>query len=239
MRYGDDVSTEELVERYQRGEQAAGGEVVRRNQGLVMTEVRRFNWQLRTLGWELEDVVAMGNAGVVQALRRFDRSLGLKFSTYCPWWIRSEMQRALRAGVEGHQHVAYALWRGEEVSPRELATFRLRDALRRPSSTSRPVHLGEDESETLEDQLAADAPSPEDLAEASERAARVRDAMARFLRPRDRRILERRFGGREETLEEIARTTKSQRGGHLTRERVRQLEAAALERLRPHLEGLL
>lgn len=227
--------------------EAARRRLIKANTRLVISVAKRYVGQ----GVPFLDLVQEGNLGLMKAVDKFDYTRGFKFSTYATWWIRQAVSRAVsdqgrtirlpvhigdklrllrRASRELEQD------QGRPASPEEIAgtltvaTDRVRRLLRlsrRPLSLEQPV--GEQEETMLGSFIADDeAPPPPSMAD----NAILRERLERILetlQPREARILRLRFGlqdGRNYTLEEVG-----QKFG-LTRERIRQIEAHALNRLR-------
>ena len=202
-------------------------------------------------GLSLLDLIQEGNLGLMKAVDRFQYRRGFKFSTYATWWVRQSISRAIADSARTIRlpvHVTESLNRlnrerrtlthllGRAPRPDELAAKLqwpyekvqlLLEASRQPQSLDAPV--GENEDTELADLLAHPAGnSPEDTVMAGEVARQVSHAMA-ALTDREREVLQMRYGvgtDREHTLEEIGRHLS------LTRERVRQIEAKALAKMR-------
>jgi RNA polymerase primary sigma factor len=226
---------------------AARRRLIRANTRLVISVAKRYVGQ----GVPFLDLVQEGNLGLMKAVDKFDYTRGYKFSTYATWWIRQAVSRAVsdqgrtirlpvhigdklrllhRASRELEQD------QGRPASPEEIAgsltvaperVRRLLRLSRRPLSLEQPV--GEEE-ETMLGSFIADeeAPPPPSMADHSILRERLEEILE-TLQPREARILRLRFGlldGRNYTLEEVG-----QKFG-LTRERIRQIEAHALNRLR-------
>jgi RNA polymerase primary sigma factor len=202
-------------------------------------------------GLSMLDLIQEGNIGLMKAVDRFQFRRGFKFSTYATWWIRQSISRAVAdygRTIRLPVHVIESLNRlqrerrtlaadlGREPTPAELAKRMgvkvgkvelLLDAARHPASLDQPIGEGE---ETELGHLVRDtgARSPEEAAMQGELASEVERAMAP-LNDREREVMRLRFGlgtEREHTLEEIGRRLS------ITRERVRQLEAQALKKMR-------
>jgi len=218
------------------------------NHGLVHAVAARYQHR----GLLLDDLVQEGTVGLLRAIDLFDPARGYKFSTYAVWWIKQAIRRALaqqvplahvpdnvqqeRARLARLAHTLHGTL-GHPPSPADLAAatglpLARVDALTAPLPAPVPFDLlvGDDETSTLGDLLPdPEALRPDDVAEAQERAAAVRAALAATLDPRAHAVLVARYGldgAPPRTLQEI---------GHqlgLTRERVRQIEATALKRLR-------
>jgi RNA polymerase primary sigma factor len=229
------------------GDAKAREQLIEANVPLVVGIARRY----RCEGMEFEDLVQEGILGLIAAVDRFDPDRGCRFGTYATHWIRQAIGRAVL--YQGHlirlpDHVAVTApkvegWRevlshrlGRAPSVAELAAEtgvpagRVALALRRPKEPlSLDVDVRDLEETTLGDLLVdARAPDPEACAIAGEERAAMQ-ALLRVLRPRERQVIELRFGlvdGSERTLLEVAETL------HTSREGARQIEQRALGKLR-------
>lgn len=245
----------ELARQVKRGGQEgreARRMLVELNQGLVIDVAKQY----RDRGLSLADLVQEGNLGLLRAVDRFDYRLGFRFSTYAVWWIRQLVTRALTDKVRTIRlpvHVADAKRKVDAVRNRlrsmegdvdeneELAEHlgistdkvqRLLDVT--PDAISLDVPQRGAEDRVVGDQVADDAtPSPFDVLISRELSLRTLRALGK-LKDRERRMIRMRFGigtRRPYTLEEIG-----DKFG-LSRERVRQIESRAMEKLRESDDG--
>ena len=241
----------ELAKRIERGDRAAKERMINSNLRLVIHNARRYTGG----GVALGDLVQEGIIGLNRAVEKFDWRRGYKFSTYATWWIRQACQRAVanqsktiripvhvdeRRRKLSRTRQRFEVTHGREPTLEELAEAagmelqyaqEALDAVEANVSLNQPV--GDDSGELGD--LFADTASVDPVEEAGQalRDEAVREALA-SLPPRERRIVELRFGleGDPLALEAIGRELG------LTRERVRQLEKDALAKLAGELEGV-
>ena len=205
----------------------------------------------RRTSLDLLDLIQEGNLGLMRAIEKFDYRRGVKVSTYAVWWIRQSIARAIAdqdrtIRIPVHMtEIAHKVLRerrkllqkeGRDPAPREIAAqtgvpvARVEQALgMTPEPASLDMPIGDDRDATLADLIKApDAADPHEAAEASALRGLVREALAE-LTPREQHIMCMRFGigaTTDHTLEEIGKTFG------VTRERIRQIEAKALNKLR-------
>jgi RNA polymerase primary sigma factor len=218
------------------------------NLRLVVSIAKRYRGQ----GLSFADMIQEGNGGLMRAVDKFDYRLGWKFGTYATWWIRQGITRALAdhsrtVRVPSHQvSVLRALerargeitaQRGIEPTLEEIAAavgISPAEARALEAAGHQPASLdlsfaGDQEDGTLQDFL-NDSSTPDVARAVDLQLLRQRlDEVLRCLAPRDREVIEMRFGlkdGRPRSLDEIA-----QRFG-ITRERIRQIETRGLDKLR-------
>jgi RNA polymerase primary sigma factor len=252
---GGSSNSIELRAVVRRGEEAKK-RLISANLRLVLAWARKYN---RASSMDLNDLFQEGVLGLIGAVERFDPTLGVKFSTYAVWWIRQaitrglgDQDRAIRLPIhrveQVHRLRRIRRWLRYENGGREPTIRELAEALDYSAdlvafirsiendpciSTENPI--GVDEGLVLGDTLISQIPSPADQFEQAEREALIRKSMER-LAPRQSRILERRFGinndGQEDTLEAIGEDM------NLTRERIRQIESKALDKIAPILREI-
>lgn len=237
-----------LADRIRRGDQAARDHMIRANLRLVV----KIAMDYKECGLPLLDLISEGNIGLVKAVERFDPSKGGKLSTYAGWWIRQSVKRALATQgktirlpvhlvdkIAALRRTALALTErlgrepGDEELAAELQIPTAKVALWK-SVSARPASLdaqiGDDEGAWTFGEIVPDerAPSPYECLR-EKNSTRDLHAMIAALEPREAKIIRLRFGldGDEGlTLEEVAQQFS------ITRERIRQLEALALKKLR-------
>src|SRR5262245_51626269 len=222
--------------------------------------VVKIAFEYRTYGVRLLDLIQEGNLGLLVAVDRFDPGRGVRLTTYAVWWIRAYIQEYIRRSwsmvrfgtTRAEQRCFYRLRRerqrlergGNKADPERLAsalgiTTGELEAIesritRRDASLDDSAYLDTDE--TRGDRLADDKPGPESMFGDEEMSHRAHDAIEEALAtldPRERDILHRRYlAPKPATLKEIG----AQFG--ISRERVRQLEARAMAKLRERLQPL-
>jgi RNA polymerase primary sigma factor len=234
------------IGRAQRAVARAKAELVEANLRLSVTIARQF----RRSDVPLVDLAQEGNLGLIRAADRFDYRRGHRFSTYAVWWIKQSIRRAILRQGEGLRipaHLAEARSRafrvrrdflaqhGRDPTAEEVATRAglSLDRLRAIDELSlQPLRLDApvgDDGDTSLGELVAGESLPADEILARRRLVEDAHALVDSLNPREREVIIRRFGlhdREDETLEEIGRSAS------LTRERIRQVEAAALAKLR-------
>lgn len=244
-RLGNDVA--EIHQAYTKS-RSAEKELVEANLRLVISIAKKYTGH----GLHLMDLIQEGNFGLMRAVDKFDYRRGYKFSTYASWWIRQAVTRAIqqqartvrvpvhmldainklrRASTELTREMGRAPAPEELAEKLELPVEKVKNILevaRRRNSTSLDAPIGEGDSDLGSLIADEEAVSPEEAFFLSNLAERTRRVLA-TLTPREERILRRRFGidePRHRTLKEVGEEFG------VTRERVRQIEARALDKLR-------
>src|SRR6266581_7610096 len=246
----------ELAQNIEAGDREAMKQFILANLRLVVSIAKRYVGR----GLTLLDLIQEGNIGLIRAVQRYDWRRGHRFSTHATWWIRQAISRAVAdkgRTIRLPVYVNTALNRirrerqrllqelGREPTEEELAEATGLDPIRMVELQAAPgapisleLPVGEDEEQELGDVLAdTESASPEDIATTQTLKDEVQRVLESVLTPRERLVLQLRFGlgnSQAHPLEQVGRELG------ITRERVRQIEAGALAKLRqpPVLERL-
>lgn len=236
----------ELAKKAEKGQKPARDKLTSSNLRLVVSIAKRYVGR----GMSLLDLIEEGNIGLMRAVDKYDWRRGYKFSTYATWWIRQAITRAIADQARTIRipvHMVETINRfnrtqrrlmqelGREPTPEEVAAAldidpsKAREIIKvsqEPTSLETPV--GDEEDSHLGDFIADQGLLPDEQATRQLLKAHL-DEVLDTLSPREKRVLQLRFGlddGKQRTLEEVGREFG------VTRERIRQIEAKAIRKLK-------
>ncbi len=237
----------ELAKRMENGDLEAQKMLAEANLRLVVSIAKRYSGR----GMQFLDLIQEGNLGLIKAVEKYDWKKGFKFSTYATWWIRQAITRAIADQARTIRipvHMVETINKlirisrqklqelGREPTPEEIAeemgisvekVREIQKISQEPVSLETPI--GEEEDSHLGDFIPDDnVPAPADAAAFALLKTQLNEVLD-TLTDREQKVLKLRFGlddGRSRTLEEVGKTF------NVTRERIRQIEAKALRKLR-------